>query len=289
MCARVIRFGKSIFWLLSMALAPACQEVIDLALPVDEPQLVIEGFLTYWEDTPQKNNCTVIISTTGDYYDANDFNPVNDATVELIDLGSQASYTVNRVENNEGIYKSVTIPLDSGRSYKLRVDYAGQSYEATGTLLPVAELDTFTYRYQPEQGFLDEGFYLYFSGRTPKERGINYYRFLIYENDSLYNAPEDYLIQTDEFLKEDIDTLQLANYAFDAEDTVRIEMYSLNKDTYEYYNELLELLFNDGGLFSSPPRNPSSNIQNITDPGQPPLGFFQVSTAFGETVVIEEE
>lgn len=276
-------------WLLLIVVFSACQEVIDIELPNDDPQLVIEGSLMYWKEEPQKNNITVTVSTTGNYYDEDTFNPVTDATLEITDELTGTSYTLNPIENEAGVYRSTEVPMDSGRTYTLHVAYDDQEYEASGTLLPVARVDSFTYRYQPQRTFLEEGYYLYFSGNTPKERGTNYYRFTIQKNDSLYNDPEDYLIQSDEFLRSRIDTLQLANYAFETGDTVKIEMFSLNKDVYEYYNELLELLFNDGGLFSSPPRNPTSNIRNLTEPARPPLGFFQVSTAFGGTVIIEEE
>ena len=286
---KLLTLWKYIFGLLFLAAMVSCQEVVDVNLPNEDPHLVIEGYLNYWEKTPEKNNCVVTISTTGNYYDENVFNPVNDATVEVTDISTQTTYPLTLQENGTGNYLNTEVAVDSGHTYTLHVQYKEQDYEATGTVLPVAQLDSFTYRYQPKRGFLDEGYYLYFSGRTPKERGINYYRFLIYNDDSLYNDPGDYLIQDDEFLKAKIDTLQLANYAFDLGDTVRIEMYSLNKNVYQYYNELVELLFNDGGLFSSPPRNPDSNIANLTDPAHPPLGFFQVSTILGGTVIIKDE
>lgn len=285
----IFQLWKHNYWIFIVFLISSCQEVIDLELPNDDPQLVIEGFLTYWQKDPQKNNCTVTLSTTGNYHDEDTFNPVSNAIVEITDESDKSVYSLAPLENQSGVYRHTEIPMDSGRTYTLYVNYNNQEYKATGSILPIAELDSFTYRYQSRKGFLDEGYYLYFSGSTPKERGINYYRFMIYENDSLYNAPEDYLIQSDEFLKERIDTLQLANYVFNVGDTVRIEMFSLNKGIFEYYNELLELLFNDGGLFSSPPRNPTSNIKNLVNPQRPPLGFFQVSTAFDGTVIIEED
>lgn len=267
----------------------ACQEVIDYELPVDEPQLVIEGNLTYWADEPEKNIVSVSVSQSGNYYDQEVYNPVSDASLQLDDLTNGITYDLPPIENQEGIYQNQTIPLALGDTYRLRVSYQGNDYESTGTILPVAELDSFSYRYREETAFLEEGYYFFFSGRTPKERGINYYRFKIYEGDSLYNDRGDYLIQSDEFLRAEIDTLQLANYAFEVGDSVRIEMYSLEKSMFSYYNELVELLFNDGGLFSSPPSNPTTNIINITNPDQPPLGFFQISSALGGGATIEEK
>ncbi len=267
----------------------ACREVIDLELPVDQPQLIIEGNLTYWADDPERNQVSVRVSTSGNYYDENVFHPVNDAILQLDDLQQGTSYDLSPIENQPGLYANTTIPLELGNDYRLRLSYEGNEYESTGTILPVAQLDSFSYSYRKKTIFLDEGYYFFFSGSTPKERGTNFYRFKIYENDSLYNERGDYLIQSDEFLQEEIDTLQLANYAFEVGDSVRIEMYSLDKNMFSYYNELVELLFNDGGLFSSPPRNPTTNIINTTNPQNPPLGFFQVSSALGGGATIEEK
>ncbi|WPP52560.1 DUF4249 family protein [Catalinimonas niigatensis] len=266
----------------------ACREVIDFELPVDQPQLVIEGSMTYWADDAQRNEVRVIVSTSGNYYNEDGFNPVTEASLQVDDLTNGNTYDIPQIEDEPGLYRNTSVPMELGNSYRLRVMYEGNEYESTSAILPVAELDSFSYRYREETAFLDEGYYFFFSGRTPKERGTNYYRFKIYEDDSLYDDRGDYLIQSDEFLRAKIDTLQLANYAFEVGDSVRIEMYSLDKDMFRYYNELVELLFNDGGLFSSPPRNPTTNIINTTNPDNPSLGFFQVSSALGGGATIEE-
>ncbi|MEM9671187.1 MAG: DUF4249 family protein [Cyclobacteriaceae bacterium] len=271
-----------------LLLSVACREEITLDLPNDDPRLVIEGFVTYWEESLEQNGAQVSLSTTGNYYDTDVSNPVSSATVTIRDDSTQQLYNLVELENSPGLYVNNDIPIDSGSAYTLSVEYNNEIFEGSGTVLPVAEVDSFTYRYLEDLLFLDDGYYFFFSGRTPKERGINYYRFLIYEDDSLYNSREDILVQSDEFLNEQIDTLQLANYAFELGDSVRIEMYSLNPVIFDYYSQLQELLFNDGGLFSGPPRNPTTNLRNITNPDNPPLGFFQVSSALSGGAVVEE-
>lgn len=267
----------------------SCQEIIELELPNTDPQIVIEGEVTYWEFQPENNQARVKVATSGNYYNTETFAPVTDADVQIEDLANSQTYDLLPQEDDPGIYLNNMIPLDLGNTYRLTVSYDGNLYTSEGSVLPVAELDSFSYKYRQNTPLLEPGYYFFFSGRTPKERGINYYRFKIYENDSLYNEPGDYLIQSDEFLQAKIDTLQLSNYSFDLTDTVLIEMYSLNRDVFEYYNQLVELLFNDGGLFSSPPRNPDTNIINVTNPNDPPLGFFQVSSALSGGAVVRED
>ena len=119
----------------------------------------------------------------------------------------------------------------------------------------------------------------------PPDR-TNYFRFKLYENDSLYNDRTDLLLQDDEFLPDTLENVRFG-YPFDIGDTVKIEMYTLNRDMYQYYLELITLLFNDGGLFSPPPQNPTSNIRNLTNPEKPPLGYFQVASLTSGTIVID--
>ena len=276
-----------IFWIVLGLIGVSCREQIVLDLPVEGPNLVIDGALTYWEATPERNGASVRLSTTGSYYTTDVSNPVSNAEVSIVHEASQQRFLLAEREDAAGMYVNNQIPIDSGQTYTLTVEYENQTYEGSGTVLPVAELDSFSYRYLEDLLFLDDGYYFFFSGRTPKERGVNYYRFLIYEDDSLYNEREDLLIQNDEFLSAQIDTLQLANYAFELGDSVRIEMYSLNPNIYSYYSELQELLFNDGGLFSGPPRNPTTNMRNVNDPENPPLGFFQVSSALSGGAVVD--
>ena len=74
-------------------------------------------------------------------------------------------------------------------------------------------------------------------------------------------------------------------YAFQKNDRVRMELYRLNKDAFVYLSQLVNLLFSDGGLFSPPPQNPTSNIRVINGKGEV-LGYFVVSPVLTRTVVI---
>jgi len=69
---------------------------------------------------------------------------------------------------------------------------------------------------------------------------------------------------------------------------VGLELYTLNEDMYQYYVEFINLLFNDGGVFSPPPVNPTTNIKNLTNPENLPLGFIQFSSVQRRGIVIKE-
>jgi hypothetical protein len=62
----------------------------------------------------------------------------------------------------------------------------------------------------------------------------------------------------------------------------------MTREPYNYLNQLLGLLFSDGGLFSPPPQNPDTNIKVVYG-DSPVLGYFVVSPILSEFVLIREK
>lgn len=254
-----------------------CQEVITLELPETKPKLVIEGLLT---DGPGPH--VVRLSTTSDYFYQGPKPLVSGAEVIISDdVGNREVLT----EASEGFYLTRSLTGVAGRTYTLEVQYDRQQYKASSRLIPSPRIDSLEYRFVEETPLKEEGYYIYFYGETGKGQ-INYYRWRVFENDSLHNKKEGYLLGSDEFVKGRINGIEFP-FSFDLHDKVKIEMYTLNKDMYDYYNALINLLYNDGGLFSPPPENPPTNIRNLTHPQDEPLGYFQVSAVESETIEIK--
>ncbi|NMM49457.1 DUF4249 domain-containing protein [Marinigracilibium pacificum] len=274
---RNLKYILSIIFVLIVA---SCQEEVKLKLTDGDPQLVVEAKIT-----TQSGPHLIKLGLTTSYYDEKGNDTVRNAQVRLV---RGDDYIVPLEEKNPGyFYTADDFSVVEGEKYTLEIDYNGQQYSASGEVLPYPVLDSVVVRYQEERVFREEGYYCYFYGKTPKGQ-INYYRWLVYENDTLFNDRGDYLLADDELVQEDISNLELP-YPFEVGDTVKVEQYSLNESTYNYFLGLVNLLFNDGGIFSPAPVNPTTNISNITDPGNPPLGFFQISSVTSITILIEEE
>jgi hypothetical protein len=114
------------------------------------------------------------------------------------------------------------------------------------------------------------------------QNSIDYYLFKFYRNDSLkvYNDTDIYYAD-DEVLGANIDGVSSPIY-YQPGDIARVEMYSLTRDGFVFYNDLQSLLNSDGGLFSQPPSNSRSNLSNGA------LGFFQASAVEIKELVIKE-
>jgi hypothetical protein len=107
--------------------------------------------------------------------------------------------------------------------------------------------------------------------KEPRDQA-NYYFFKFFRNDSLtYSNDTDIYFSDDELLAGDIEGIE-APFNYSLGDKARVEMYSISRDGYIYYNDLSILLNTDtGGMFGSVPASPRTNISNGA------LGFFQVS------------
>src|SRR5690606_13765480 len=139
--------------------------------------------------------------------------------------------------------------------------------------------------FEEERLLRDEGYYIKVFGKIPFDENNNY-RIRVIENDTLKNQREDYLLFDDTFGTQFFEKGLELGYAFEENDKVRLELFRLNRDAFDYLNQLVNLLFNDGGLFSPPPQNPDTNIR-VTQGSSEVLGYFAVTPVLSRTVVIQ--
>jgi hypothetical protein len=270
--------------ILSVFIFWSCQEEVTLPLAtLDEVVPVIEAT---WTDTPFYNE--VKITLAENYFDSSDIIIVSNALVRILIEGTTI-YIPFYFNDDTQSYKpvretSIAIP---GESYEVQVFWEGNLYTASGLMLQAPILDSLNYSFQEDRLFRDEGYYIKVFGKIPFEEN-NFYRIKVIENDTLKNNREDYLLFDDTFGLQFFEEGLELNYAFDEGDKVRMELFRMNKETYDYFSQLVGLLFNDGGLFSPPPQNPETNFTVESGEGKV-LGYFLVSPVLNETVFIKGE
>lgn len=269
-------------WIYLLAISLfSCQEEVDLPLAtIDGIVPVIEGTWTNWNSYNE-----VRISLAQNYFDTTYRQIISEARVFITIPGTETiipfsyrpeSYSF-RPENPRDVAKV-------GETYQLFVEWKGNVFTAKGLMLEAPTVDSLTYEFQEERFFREEGYYIKVYGKIPFEEDNNY-RIRVFENDTLKNDPEDYLLFDDTFgLKFFEEGLEL-NYAFEPGDRVGLELYRMNRDVFDYLSQLVNLLFSDGGLFSPPPQNPDTNLKVIRGESEV-LGFFLVSPVLRENIFI---
>ncbi|MEX2512408.1 MAG: DUF4249 domain-containing protein [Cyclobacteriaceae bacterium] len=268
---------------LFMLLGFSCQEEIRLDLDQEERIPIIEAI---WTDDVGLNQ--VIVSYTRDYYDTLDNEIISDATVQIEDetTGEKIDFRyINGLKQYLPLNSKVAIV---GHEYRLLVTIDGKRYFSAGKTLEPPTLDSITYQYEKEEFFRPEGYYLTIYGKIPFKED-NFYRLKMTRNDTLLNRSSDYFLFDDTFGSSILNNgFELMGFTFKENDKVKLELYRMNEEAFDYLNQLVSLLFNDGGLFSPPPENPKSNIQPENGEGRV-LGYFMTAPVLIRTIVIQEE
>jgi hypothetical protein len=261
----------------------SCDEPLILDIEQTPSKIVIEGLVT---NKPGFQR--VKITRTAGFYESGKTPRVTNAAVRVTDnLGQVFSFVhnPNNHADSAGIYVPQT-PFTGqiGRTYTLTVNVDEEVYEATDLLQSVIPMDSLKYAIDEDQEEdpEEEGkiYELLMFAREPQDE-LNFYLFKFYRNDSLIHFNETDIYYTDdEFLAENLDGVESPVY-YGLNDMGKVEVYSLSRQGYVYYNDLSSLLNNDGGMFGPIPSSPRTNLSNGA------LGFFQVSAVNEKSIKIE--
>lgn len=276
---------KNFILLVSIVVVLAsCDEAIQLDLDQTPSRLVIEGNMT---DVPGRQ--FVRITRSAGFYQSGVTNRISNATVTVTnDDGEVTAFTHNPGGNSDSV--GYYLPPSNyfgevGKTYTLNVLVDGETYQAADKLLRVTKIDSI--QYQPnrfrERDMPSDGKYLelLMFATEPQDAEDNYL-FLFYRNDSLvYTNDTDVYFFNDYGVGGRIEGFPSPVY-YAPGDKARVEMYSISRNGFLFYNDLVTILNSDGGMFSPPPANPRSNISNGA------LGFFQVSSMTSSGVDIPE-
>jgi hypothetical protein len=262
----------------------SCEETVELDINQVEPKIVIEGIVT---DKPGYQ--MVKVTRSKGFYSDGKTPRITDANVTISDDAGETVSFVHNPRNHPdstGIYLPVgKFTGKIGRTYTLRVNADGKEFSATDKLFPVIKMDSLKYRpnvFQKEnpdiEGKINE---LLMYAREPQDEA-NFYLFKFYRNDTLtYFNDTDIYVSDDELLSENINGATSPVY-YGIGDKATVEVFSLSKLGYIYFNDLSSILNGDGGgMFGPVPAAPRSNLSNGA------IGFFQVSAMDISSITIE--
>jgi len=260
-----------VYGLLTMVCFPSCEEVIDIDLNDANEKLVVEGWI-YNTPGPYR----VRLTLTTNYFDTAAAPRVENALVII----TENDTLIDTLQmGNPGVYRTQKITQGKiGATYKLTVYYEGIIYEAVSTMKPIAPIDSLSYTYKEESLSSDEGYYVTTYFQEPSTTG-DYYRWLFYQNDELYKR-KDEVYASDEFYNGNYISFEFDEYSLNLHDTIRLEMYSIDKAGYEFFRALDEV-DNSGDLFDTPPGNAEGNISNGA------IGYFGASSVAVKEIIIE--
>lgn len=262
----------------------SCYEDIKLDLRDTAPRVVIEG-----QVTDKVGAQFVKLSYSSGFYSPGATPKITNGVVTVADNEGQVVEFLHNSSNHPdsmGYYKpQVPFVGMAGRQYTLKVQLDEKEYSATDTFLPVVLLDSITQGISSvesedpkEEGRVHE---IKIYVREPKDQ-VNFYLFKFYRNDTLLlYSDNDVYYSDDELLGADINGYPSPVY-YKPGETARVEMISMTRAGFVFYNDLNILLNNDaGGMFGPIPAAPRSNVTNGA------LGFFQVGGISAKSMIIK--
>jgi hypothetical protein len=263
---------RDIFFILILtSLLISCERVIDYKLDSSDPVIVIEGTLT-----DSKEPFTVTITKTAPYFGNSESTLVSGAQVSVkVDNGKKHYFT----EISPGIYqfgKNFAAPKNW---YTLYVEYEGITYTARSYLNESVPLVDCTVTYFEGYGFFDSGYKINCFIKDPPNVE-NYYRIKMYVNNKVVNNDGEVDVYSDKlFDGKVIGLVQNSSVVFNENDTVVVEVQSIDKAAYNYFSTL-ESISGLEIIESASPSNPISNFDNDA------LGYFSAYSFDRRTIII---
>jgi hypothetical protein len=233
-----------------------CEKVINLPLDTTEQRAIIDAKLDM-----NTGKCTVLLTKSGDYYEKKDFEKITGAKITINEEGANP---ITLKELGNGSYSSDSMKITSGKKYTIKLENVlGKSYSATTTApVRVALRRLGRVRAPNELNSTQTRFYVSATWTDPVA-GRNYYWLKTYVN-GVYRS-QDYVLIDDKFTNGQSMTEQTYNPAIQGS-KVKIELHSIDAQSYEYFKQLFEVIDNPDKSF-----NPKSNF------GVDAFGFFSIT------------
>lgn len=283
----------------------ACEDVVEIALPTDEPRLVFDGLIRV-DTTQEFVNVKVKVTKTNSFYE--DVDLVSDLETIYIYYGTENEFgdivgglysNLAEVQPGTGIYEPDpdftsdqrirTSDVDDETAFWLIVEHEGRKYAAKTYYESSVPIDTVI---QGDGTLFNEDqteIVLSFTDNPDKE---NYYLFDFDNANFLTSEDTFYAGQAFSF-----------SYFSDTElapgDEIEISILGASKDFFDYMNLLLEQSEGGFGPFATPAATVRGNVfditgidninnfNNVNEVDNFPLGYFSVSQVFSEILVIE--
>src|SRR5450759_493782 len=274
--ASAVLSERLLLFLLVAAVAAGCQQVVSIDLNKADPHLVIEGNIT-----DQASPYTVKLSKTGNYFEpALVFPTVSNALIVVTDDQGQ---TDTLKEVTSGTYQSSTLKGIAGKTYTLNVTAEGRSYNAISSMPKKIFIDSL-YALVRNASRGEPGYDTYISFKDPPEPG-NYYRINARSSAAIPADSIDgrrYRVYTDKLTNgnEMAERIRAGrNVAIG--DTITVDLLSIDRPTYDYFNTLRDVLSSDQAATALAPTNPNTNLSNGS------LGYFSAWTIDTKMIIMK--
>lgn len=265
-----IRLIKNSIAVILIVMMTSCEEVIEIDLNSSNPVLIAEGVID------NESPAWVRLSYTSDYFDTEKGAVESGASVTISD---DAGHSETLTYTSDGIYQGKDLIGSLDHQYTLSINHGDVSYTASSKLYSPSEIISVSFDENANQKPGQDKTYGVTVNFKDAIQMDNYYMFKFLINKESEN--NSYYLVDDEFY-ENTGEIEYSPFHLDFElgDSVLINLYSIDEETYVYYSELSD---SEGGMMgaSSTPYTPKSNF------GSDVLGYFVAWTKVEQQTIVE--
>lgn len=252
--------------LFTISLLISCEDVVEVPLQKAEPRLIVDAIIE-WEKGTSGSSQSIKLSRTRGFFEEDPI-PVTGAEV-LIENGNGIEFPFE--EDKAGTYTTKSFLPEFGQTYTMTIELDGQTYTAMETMTPVSDIEFI--QQNDAGGFSGEDtelkvFY------TDKKGEDNFYLFKYF---APFLAYPDLSTFDDEFNDGNRIFGIFSNEDLAKDMDVRIKLYGISKDYYNFLEILLAQAGSAGGPFETQPATVRGNIKNTQNPDELVFGYFGLS------------
>jgi hypothetical protein len=241
---------KTIVYIMTIIITSSCEKVIDFPLNDAPPQPVAEAVVNSMNRT-----ASLKLSWTNNYYDTTGFKAITGAEAIIY---NEAGDTVHLYEMSPGYYFGTNISVKENKEYFFDLKSLGTHYQAASFMPETVPVDSVYYEYNEASLFAPEGYRVWVSFSDPAGEE-NYFRINLYVNDTLKTNGIFYLWKDSNADGEKVNFI-LYRHSLKNGDTFRVELWAIDKQTYDYYFELQNTSSVNQNASLAAPANPENNI-----------------------------
>ncbi len=268
--------------LLYTGLLMGCQKSVILDLADKEGSLlIIEANIL--DDGLRQH---IRVSRSSSYYEESEGERITDARVWLELDEKKYFFKAYEIERRLGFYYNDSVSnVLKGKELSLFVEYEGFTYTAKSKWKPVPVLDSVSL--MPTtlsvMGIVSDTLYEVWGHFRELPTKDDYYLFNLYINGNIKTWRPSLKVVTSNKNMEEYVSYSIKNLRkneLEEGDVIQLEMRSISKENYEFYNAFLLQTDLSGNPFAgAPPANIPTNISNGAH------GFFQVSSVSRKNIV----
>ncbi|MEO9483767.1 MAG: DUF4249 domain-containing protein [Ekhidna sp.] len=260
----------------------SCEQVVLVELPPSQNLVVVQGWLT-----DSLGNQPVRLTRSNGFSD-NALVPVLENAQIIVQSRNGAVFTYTYQSN--GYYDADTpYKGDPGTEYRLRIILEGVEIRSEWDKMPEAvsignlQIDSFEENDPDNTDQQITIFYPKITTSDPVNRE-NYYRWVFYKNDQIFNTPEPITIQNDRLFNGNLIPNNFQIFGYDSGDEMTVQLQSISSNSHDYLSLLKSQITTLGTSSGTTPAIVNGNLFYLDDSDEIVLGYFGTVSSSVQTM-----